>query len=171
MGNVFRERSLFTLCPLLLVLMGGWAAMSPPAAPRDEPFASDSLRHLMQGGHSGFEWPVRAVAGDSATFRRLWTDAVRGNRNPPSMPSVDFQRDMVIVAAMGSMRSTGHTIRIDSVVAVGPALQVHTVVIIHGPECLSGMMMTNPVDIVVAPRSAAVVEFLDHHNVISCRQK
>jgi len=84
---------------------------SIPLAPR----SADSLEHLLRSSHSGFAYSLRAVVGDSATFSELWARAVRGEPAPAPLPRIAFDRDMVIVAAMGQQPGTGAGIRIDSV--------------------------------------------------------
>jgi protease stability complex PrcB-like protein len=87
------------------------------------------------------------------------------------MPRIDFERDMVIAAAMGSMTSTGFGIAIDSVIDREPSLEVHVVLVSPGSLCLQGMAMTNPVDIVQVPKSFRVVEFRDRHVRVECKMR
>jgi protease stability complex PrcB-like protein len=129
----------------------------------------DSLKHLLRGPHSGFAFALRVATSDSAAFRRLWAESVQGNPGAPAMPRIDFERRMVIVATMGSRPSTGFSIAIDSVVARGPAVEVHVVLSSAGSLCVQGAAMTNPVDIVEVPKSFAVVVFRDRHVTVECK--
>ncbi len=131
----------------------------------------DSLRHLLRAWNSGFASALRAVVRDSACFRRLWDEAVRGEPRAPTMPPIDFGRDMVIVAAAGSMPSTGFGITIDSVIVREPSLEVHEVLSSPGTLCLQGMELTNPVDVVLVPKSFRVVVFRDRQVTVECKMR
>lgn len=73
---------------------------------------SDTLVHLYKSELSGLEHPLRAVVYDSVAFSNIWRD-IMSNRpiNPPPPPAVDFGRNMVIVAAMGSSPPPGPRLR------------------------------------------------------------
>jgi hypothetical protein len=129
----------------------------------------DSLKHLLQTSHSGFPSALRAVARDSITFKQLWAVAARGDPGTPPLPRIDFEREMVIVAAMGSMAGTGFGIVIESVVVRGPSVEVHVRLGSAGSLCIQGPAMTNPVDIVAVPRSFGVVVFRDRHLTTECK--
>jgi len=125
----------------------------------------DSVVHLRQSLRSGFGDPLRVVVKDSATFQRLWTQAVGQGREPP--PGIDFSRDMVIVVAMGHQEDPNFVIRIDSVVSRNAALAVY--------DHLSGDLIcaiawdsVNPADIVKVPRSNQVVVFHEALTMTRC---
>jgi hypothetical protein len=84
------------------------------------------------------------------------------------MPQIDFERRMVIVAAMGGKPSTGFGIRIDSVLTRGSAVEVH-VVLGRPSGCLEGQVFTAPVDIVEVARSGAIVLFRDREITTQCK--
>lgn len=126
----------------------------------------DSLQHLLQERYSGLRSPLRAVLQDSASFRDLWDRATRGHR---PLPAIDFNREMVIVAAMGAMSSTGHSIHIQSVQAVRGILRVRVLLTPAAPGCGVGMMETYPIDVVRAPRgNSGVVTFVEQVEEVRC---
>jgi len=85
------------------------------------------------------------------------------------MPRIDFERTMVIVAAMGSEPSTGFGIKIDSVVERGSLVQVHVLLGSMGSLCIQGAAVTNPVDVVEVPRSVGIVTFHDRLVTVECK--
>src|SRR6266542_4227268 len=103
------------------------------------------------------------------SFRRLWAEAVRGDPSARPMPRIEFEHNMVIVAAMGSRPSTGFGITIDSVVVRGPSMEVHVVLSSPGSLCIQGMALTSPVDIVEVPTSVRVVLFRDREVTVECK--
>ena len=160
--------------PLSLTHVGRMARLSSPrqavqAPPVVSSVPADSFRHVFRYKESGFRYALRAVAADSASFRALWTEAVRGNPDAPPMPQIEFEHNMVIVAAMGGVPSTGYSIRIDSVLTRGGSLEVHVLLTSPG-MCLVGPAFTEPVDIVEVARLVhPVVVFRDRHVAAECR--
>ncbi len=112
---------------------------------------------------------MRAVAGDSATFRKVWTEAMTGAPEVRPAPQIDFKRNMVVVASMGSRPNTGFSITIDSVVERGSLVEVDVVLGGSGSLCIQGQAMTNPVDIVEVARSARMVAFHDRLVTVECK--
>ena len=135
---------------------------SPAPSSADELYPAlvapvDSLRHLLRARNSGFASALRAVVRDSKSFRQLWAEAVRGEPRAPMLPPIDFERDMVIFAATGSMPSTGFGITIDSVIVREPSLEVHEVLSSPGSLCLQSMELTNPaIDFIGLARSLGI---------------
>lgn len=158
--------------PLLLICSIGEPLTVPKAAriaSASETAIADSLNHIYRGSHSGFVAPLRAVAMDSASFRELWTNAIRGVPGAPAMPRIDFGRNMVAIAAMGGEPSTGFAIAIDSVVLRGSSVEVHVLLGSSGNLCVQGQGFISPVDIVEVPKRIGVVVFRDRHLVHECK--
>jgi hypothetical protein len=132
-----------------------------------ETAGADSLQHLLQESYSGLHTALRAVLQDSASFREMWERATLGHR---PVPPVDFNREMVIVVAMGAQSSTGHAIHIQSVRAHGAALDVHVVLAPAAQGCGPGMMETYPMDMVRVPREdRRLVTFVERIEEVRCR--
>jgi hypothetical protein len=129
-------------------------------------FEADSLQHLLSETYSGLYHSFRAVLQDSSNYRDVWDRATLEHRK---LPPVDFSRNMVIVVAMGTRSSTQHRIRIQSVKAAGPTLQVRVLLVSPGPGCIVGNAETYPVDIVRVPRDdRAVVTFIERFEEERC---
>jgi len=128
---------------------------------------ADSLQHVLQESYSGLRTALRAVLQDSASFREMWDRATLGHR---PLPAVDFNREMVIVVAMGARSSTGHAIQIQSVRALGPALEVRVLLAPAASGCGPGMMETYPIDMVrVAREGRRLVMFVERIQEVRCR--
>lgn len=67
-----------------------------PTEPRDVPF--ETIEQASVPGKVGDE--VRAVARDAGTWQSVWEDLTGGSGRPPEAPAVDFEREMVLAAAM-----------------------------------------------------------------------
>jgi len=101
---------------------------------------------------------ARIVVRDSAAWRATWQRATRSQPSPPPMPSVDFAREMIIVAAAGRMKP-GDAIRVDSIGVLGSTtvLAVRTII-----ACQAFPADAFPFVIVRVPRRDGAVQFVEH---------
>ena len=106
------------LSTIVLSACGAIAAERPPgAASMDGTVAARPIVGLsaVSMGNAPRE---RVVVRDRPSWERYWAFFHRSHvsaSDRPPVEAVDFQTEMVIVAAMGSQRSTGYRITIDSV--------------------------------------------------------
>jgi hypothetical protein len=118
--------------------------------------------------NSGLNEPGRFVLRSEAEWSALWRRITARTGPPREPPAVDFRRDMLLVAAMGTQRTTGYTIRIESVIDQGDALRAEVVRTGPGPRCGVGAALTQPVDIVIVPASAKPVRWAARDEVSDC---
>lgn len=104
------------------------------------------------GGFSDFE---RMVVRDQERWKDVWVRATYDQPSPPAIPAVDFDREMLIVAAAGRM-SPGDRIQIDS---VGVREDLYVVVVVTVVECQPFPADAYPVVIVRVPRDERAVVF------------
>src|SRR5688500_5722691 len=65
--------------------------------------------------NNGVTTARRSVIQDVATWSALWAQIVSTHSPKPPVPAVDFSREMVLFAAMGTRNSGGFVMSIDSV--------------------------------------------------------
>ena len=118
-------------------------------------------RTLVRAHSSAFSEETRQVITDSATLRQVWTAAFAGRDFGVPVPRVDFAREIVIVAGMGARSSGGYAIHVDSVRAMGNALEIFVRSIWPGPQCKAGPRPTEPVVFVAVPWSGLRREFVE----------
>jgi len=115
---------------------------------------------------SGFESPVRAVVKDSATFDKLWTQAVSHGWGT-SKPVIDFRHEMVILVAMGE-EAEFNAIGIDSVVSWPHTLAVYDH-LYTATVCSGAAEDVFPADMVKVPRDDdRVVDFRESRVLERC---
>lgn len=113
---------------------------------------------------------LRIVVRDREAWRDLWENALQhGGAEPPPLPAVDFTRDMLVVAALGTVGSGGYSVAVERVDEVGRTLVVEVTRRTPGPSCGTIAALTSPVDIVRLRRIEAPVEFRDRTVVSNCR--
>jgi hypothetical protein len=119
--------------------------------------------------NSGLRTAERLVIRDEATWQATWA-AISGNITPaPPRPAIDFEREMLVVAALGERSTGGYSIIIESASATGEALTVRIHSTAPGSTCVTTQAFTQPVDVARLPRMAGPVSFVDDASVADCR--
>jgi hypothetical protein len=113
--------------------------------------SSIAIRRVGEWSTSGVTAPARLVIRDDTTYARFWS--ALGDAG--SRPSVDFTRDLIIVAAAGQQTAGGHSIEIERVTRVGAGLAIQVVETMPGPGCPTAQALTQPVDVVVVEAADA----------------
>jgi protease stability complex PrcB-like protein len=110
----------------------------------------------------------RRVVRDNATWQTVWTETWRGTSPTPALPSVDFTKEMLIVAALGSRSTGGYGIVVDSALMTSSGLTVWIGTSSPGARCITTQAFTSPVDIARVQRIDAPVGFVDVPRVVQC---
>ncbi len=118
--------------------------------------------------NSGLEEPARVVVRDAQTWSALWTRIVANSGPKPPVPSIDFSREMLIVAAMGTRGSGGYSIRVGGVSSSSTELVATVIATSPGRSCPTTQAITSPVDIVRVPSSKLLVRFVEQQVVNEC---
>jgi hypothetical protein len=164
-GNVRRTpqaRRWLGLAPVgvLVGLLGACSHGVPVIAPQPkvtlQPL-SDTAQVYYDNGLA-FADSARIVVRDSTAWRAIWQRATRPQPSPPPMPVIDFNREMIVVAAAGRMKP-GDLIHVDSIGVHGSltVLVVRTVV-----ACQPFPTDAYPFEIVRIPRRDGPVQFVEH---------
>ncbi|HEX6924609.1 MAG TPA: hypothetical protein VF167_04240 [Longimicrobiaceae bacterium] len=111
----YKLRSLLLLLGIALVLpacrrSGGTQAPAGPPPPA--PLAPTALLYYDNSG--GIQDSLRVVIRDAEEFERTWRRATSTQSSPPPMPTVAFDRAMVLLVAAGRMKPDD-VVRVDSV--------------------------------------------------------
>lgn len=147
-----------------------WAAvpreLRPPGLPLRRFDQATQQNFLSQSGLA--DQRLLAIRSE-AEWVGQWNRMTRplGNRTPP--PRFDFQREMLLIAAMGRQRSGGYQVAIDRVIDAEPELLVFVRFISPGPRCGAIGAITSPVDIVRLPVSTKNVRFVVEREERECR--
>ena len=146
------------------------ASLAVAAASCSSPTAPDTVIpvvRLQTEAFSGFTEPTRTVIRDETAWREAWTTLWRFTSFSPSLPDVDFSRDMVVIVALGSQSSSGYSATIESATERGDALAIAVSGTSPGRGCVTLTVITNPVDVVRLPRHSAV-SFVERRQTRDC---
>jgi hypothetical protein len=101
---------------------------------------------------------IRQVIRDSIAFKQVWERAVSRSSSKPERPAIDFNKEMVVLAAAGRMKP-GDVIHIDSVGTKGSL----TVVVIRTTiACQSIATSAYPFELARVPKNNGDDTFREH---------
>jgi PrcB C-terminal len=159
------RRSSFLLLTLALS-----ACSSPTSADEQSPL---TLTRLGPEGaslayYSGLRDPQRLVIRDQATWQQTWSTIWSRTSPVPALPAADFDREMLIVAALGERPSGGFSILINGVTETANGVTVSVRSVSPGSGCITTLALTQPVDIARVTRRDGLVAFSETSAVQSC---
>src|SRR5678816_4873324 len=109
------------------------------------------------------ETPFRLVIRNRDEFSDFWkglTAKVPPGQWAPSLPEIDFLKEMIVVAAMGERPSSGYGIIIDGVCEVDGHVEVFITSQEGGSSCGGALMLvTAPADAVRIPQTDLPIVF------------
>jgi hypothetical protein len=156
-------------------LLGALAHAQSPVARIDAgdatiPVTSFSKQGFLQNfsDFSGLREPELLVVRDSASWRQTWTRVNQPFIPQPPLPPIDFTREMVIVAAMGTQPTSASGIRIDAALSDGSRLRVEIQRRESANTCRTQSVKSQPVDIVRLPASNLPVQFVERTTIPDC---
>jgi hypothetical protein len=117
---------------------------------------------------SGYSDSARLVIRTSEEWARVWARMVSNHGPTPTTPTIDFSREVVIVAAMGTRATGGYTIAVTSVSEDAAGLVATVVSTSPGRTCGTTAALTAPVDIVRVNRLNVPVRFVEQQSVHDC---
>jgi PrcB C-terminal len=128
---------------LCLTTLGACAARPPADGPQP-------LMPLAQANYSGAKAAQREVLRSAAAWQKAW-DGLQQQRR--IAPPVDFERQMVLFAALGERRTGGYAIEVVRAEVVEGTLVVHLRETAPKPGALATMALTAPFHAVAVPRN------------------
>jgi protease stability complex PrcB-like protein len=161
--------------PIALAACIGAFIPSPAAAQSKSGDRSESvpIDRLRDGDHayttySGIANSTSVVVRDSAAWRHLWAELTRPFVPPPPLPPIDFAREMVVVAALGSRPTAGYDIVIEGAARDSAGLEVAVRRTSPGAGCPVLAVVTQPVDLARVPTLAVDTRFRERTVVTPC---
>jgi hypothetical protein len=117
---------------------------------------------------SGLDEPAQLVVRDAVTWQAIWTQ-INLRTSPVPLPAVDFSREMIVVAALGSRSTGGYNILITGASEAEGGGTVFTINSVSpGSRCGTTQAFTQPVDIARVPLRTGVDRFIEVKRVTDC---
>jgi hypothetical protein len=156
---------------IVCVCRAAFAASQPaqPPTPRETiPLTRFAAQATAFVEYSGVGDSLRTVVRDSVEWRRMWAQINAPFIPRPSLPPVDFQREMVVVAAMGRQPGGGYDIIIERATEDSSGIEVLIRRTIPGERCPTSAAVTQPVDLARIPASNKPVRFREREQATTC---
>ena len=119
------------------------------------------LRSLVKGGFSGIREAKQEVIKDSAAWERLWAQHNANTPRSAPLPDVNFSKEMVIVATMGTKRTGGYSVEILRAERKGKKLRIEVQQTSPPPGSITIQALTAPFHFVAVPRQDLEPEFVE----------
>ena len=118
--------------------------------------------------NSGYDQPLTLAIHDRDTWVRTWSD-IHSRLSPvPTLPEVDFTKELVLVAAVGSRPSSGYDVVFTGATEAGDVVNVDVESRIPGPTCVLLPVVTAPVDLARIPRRNGAIVFRNTPKIVNC---
>jgi hypothetical protein len=118
--------------------------------------------------HSGIAEKRREVVRDQESWGRLWSEIHRGQDSAGQPPAVDFSREMLIVAALGTRPTGGFAVKVRGVATRGDRLEVVVLESCPAQGAMVTAALTQPVEVVRVARLSQTPTFKEQRET-SCR--
>lgn len=161
-------RRVFLMLLATCACHGALAAGQPGLARDPLPVTRLASNSVSFSLFSGYADSARFVVRDSRAWREAWQTIHRPFIPPPAVPSIDFTREMVLVAALGARASGGYEIVFENVREDTSGIEVALRVSEPARGCPVAAAMTQPVDLARIPTSARPVRFRQRNVVVPC---
>ena len=149
----------------MLVLNGCSSPSSPSSSLSLTRFRAEPTSFLAS---SGYDQPLTLVIHDRDTWARTWNDINRSLSPAPALPEIDFTKEMVLVAAIGSRPSSGFEVVFTGATESGDVVTVDVESRSPGPTCVLLPVVTAPVDLARIPRRNGAIVFRSTPKVVNC---
>jgi hypothetical protein len=160
------------LLPLLtLVALGCVSSGSDSRKGAEAPMSVQPLDSSLANYYrynSGYGDSARLVVKTADEWSRLWTRIVSNHGPTPPTPAIDFSKEMLLVAAMGTRATGGYSIEIEAVDRDSSGITASVRSRSPGKSCGTTSALTAPVAIVRVPRSDKPVRFVEENILTNC---
>lgn len=119
------------------------------------------IRSLKKGAFSGIREARQEVVKTANAWEKLWKQHATAAGESDKIPTVDFSKEMVVLATMGTKRSGGYTIEIVSVETKDKTLKISVKKSSPPPDAMTIQALTAPFHFVAVPKSNLKPEFVE----------
>jgi hypothetical protein len=119
--------------------------------PKEKPW-----REVAKGVYSDIEEPVKRVFRNEGEWKKWWTEQMT-NSDAKDAPKVDFSKELVIVAAMGTKPTSGYKIDCTAITRKGEVLTAVFTTQKPGLDDMLLQALTAPYVVIAVPLHAGEV--------------
>lgn len=136
---------------------------------KTEPVDNEIAFNLVyEGTNSGFLEKKEQIITNQTDFEKSWNIALVNylERNP--VPTIDFEKNQVILITMGEQTSGGYTLKTDSVTNIKTGIAINATAKKPGASCMTTSVMTYPYQMISIPKTNQKIEFKITEDIYDC---
>ncbi|HEX6939025.1 MAG TPA: protease complex subunit PrcB family protein [Longimicrobiales bacterium] len=118
--------------------------------------------------YSGIASRRRDVITTRAEWQAFWNELMATRTPRPALPAVDFDRETVLVAAMGRQPTGGYAIEIEQVYRAPDEVVAVVAETRPGEGCMTAQAITAPVFVARIERAGLPIRFVETERVQDC---
>jgi len=118
--------------------------------------------------YSGMKDPAQVVVRTQAEWAQVWSAVWGGSSPVPPLPQVDFEREVVVAAALGTRATGGFSIFVDGAYQREGFVEVVIHKVSPGSRCATTQALTQPVDLARIAIAGQPVQFSERASVHDC---
>jgi hypothetical protein len=119
------------------------------------------IRSLAKGAFSGIQEARQEVVKDRAAWEKIWAQHNANTTRAVPLPEVNFSKEMVVVATMGTKRTGGYSVEIVRAEPRGKKLRIGVQQTSPPPGAMTIQALTAPFHFVAVPRRDLELEFIE----------
>lgn len=117
---------------------------------------------------SGVTVRDRMVVSDPTSWSKVWLNVVMSHSPTPPVPPANFDRETIVIVAMGQRSTGGYIISIDSAAVAGDTVTLVVTERSPGRTCGTTAALSSPVAIARIFRPRATIRFDERTAVTDC---
>jgi hypothetical protein len=118
--------------------------------------------------HMGLERPLQRVLTSEVEWREVWSEIQRRTDDELALPEVDWERNGMLVIALGSRPSGGYAVVVGSVREFKAEIQVEAYELMPGDDCIVTTGLTYPIGYALIRRTEKPVRVRVSKAAVSC---
>ena len=118
-----------------------------------------AMRTIEKGGFSGLQSATNIVVTNATQWTDIWKTHSAQKRPAAPAPEVNFEKETVLIVALGRKPTGGHAVEIKSVQPSGNKVLVTATTRAPRPGGVSIQALTAPFHIVAVPKLTGEVQF------------
>lgn len=113
---------------------------------------------IATGGQSGVDHQMSMVVDSQMHWEHIWKMNYKGINNPPPLPKIDFNNEVVITQFLGPVASCGYDIYTEEVEDKGDYIKVETIIQLPEGE-IQCLIAEQPYEMIKISRTNVIVQF------------
>lgn len=128
-----------------------------------------SYKTIKAFSDSGFETPVTKVITSKSEFTKVWKQAMAHFGEAPEMPTIDFEKNQVLLIALGVKNNGGYKLQMDKVVENKNSIVVNYFENKPETNCVTTQAIVFPYELIEIPKNSKKIEFVKTEKVVDCK--